>query len=126
MKTFEGKVTITFKLTQEDVDDIMAIALDGGITYWCSRAKVVGDYLGEYASEQISRGGTLKLYDAEDPEVYELNIDKFIKGFKAWVENGYDYNGALSADGTVDCCLIDAGDADTIIQLALFDAIVFG
>lgn len=126
MKTFAGKVTITFKLTQKDVDDIMAIALEGGINYWCRRAKVVGDYLGEYASEQISRGGTLKLYDAEEPEVYELNIDKFIKGFKAWIENGYDYSGALRSDGTVDCCEIDAEDADTIIQLALFDEIVFG
>ena len=43
----------------------MATALDGGITYWCNKAEVIGGYLGEYASDQISRGGKLKLYDYE-------------------------------------------------------------
>ena len=126
MKRFEGKVTINFKLNMQDIDDIMACALEGGINYWCSEAKVIGEYLGEYASEQISRGGILELYDTEDDEVYLFDIKKFIQGFEAWVENGYDYNGAVSANGKVDTSLIDAGDADTIIQLALFDEIVYG
>ena len=55
-----------------------------------------------------------------------LKKGRFIQGFEAWVENGYDYNGAVSANGKVDTSLIDAGDADTIIQLALFDEIVYG
>lgn len=126
MKRFEGKATINFKLNMQDIDDIMACALEGGINYWCSEAKVIGEYLGEYASEQISRGGILELYDTEDDEVYLLDIKKFIQGFEAWVENGYDYNGAVSANGKVDTSLIDADDADTIIQLALFDEIVYG
>ena len=126
MKIFEGRATINFKLNMQDIDDIMVCALEGGINYWCSEAKVIGEYLGEYASEQISRGGILELYDTEDDEVYLLDIKKFIQGFEAWVENGYDYNGAVSANGKVDTSLIDAGDADTIIQLALFDEIVYG
>lgn len=52
-------------VNDEDIDDIMAGALEGGINYWCDEAKVVGNYLGEYASEQISRGGQLKLHDFE-------------------------------------------------------------
>ena len=126
MKIFEGKATINFKLNMQDIDDIMACALEGGVNYWCSEAKVIGEYLGEYASEQISRGGILELYDAEDDEVYMLDAKKFMYGFEAWVENGYDYNGAVSANGKVDTSLIDADDADTIIQLALFDEIVYG
>ncbi len=47
----------TFNITDEQLDDIMCTALEGGITYWCDEAKVVGDYLGEYAHEQIARGG---------------------------------------------------------------------
>ncbi len=126
-KLFTGQVTITFVLTAEDIDGIMACALEGGINYWCSKAKVVGEYRGEYASEQISRGGTLELYEIlEEYGARTLNIEKFIQGFKAWIENGYDYNGAVSANGKVDTSLIDAGDADTIIQLALFDEIVYG
>ena len=126
MKRFEGKATINFKLNMQDIDDIMACALEGGINYWCKEAKVIGEYLGEYAGEQISRGGILELYDTEDDEVYLFDIKKFIQGFEAWIENGYDYNGAVSANGKVDTSLIDAGDADMIIQLALFDEIVYG
>ena len=126
MKRFEGKATINFKLNMQDINDIMACALEGGINYWCSEAKVIGEYLGEYASEQISRGGILELYDTEDDEVYLFNIKKFIQGFEAWIKNGYDYNGAVSVNGKVETSLIDAGDADTIIQLALFDEIVYG
>ena len=127
MKSLEGKATINFKLNMQDIDDIMACALEGGINYWCSEAKVIGEYLGEYASEQISRGGTLELYETlEEYGAHTLNIEKFMQGFKAWIENGYDYNGAVSANGKVDTSLIDAGDADTIIQLALFDEIVYG
>lgn len=126
MKRFEGVATIHYMLTDEDIDDIMVCALEGGINYWCCAAEVVGDYLGEYASEQISRGGTLKLYDIEDEdEVYELDLGKFLNGFKLWIENGYDNCGALQQDGTVDCCYIDAACADEIIQLALFEEIVF-
>ena len=55
-----------------------------------------------------------------------LKKGRFIQGFEAWVENGYDYNGAVSANGKDDTSLIDAGDADTIVQLALFDEIVYG
>lgn len=126
MKTFEGQAIINFKLTQEDIDDIIDAAFCGGINYWCNQAEVVGDYLGEYASEQISRGGKLKLYDAESDEFWELDIENFMKGFKLWIENGDDEYGAVSADGTVDVCEIDAAMADMIIQYALFDEIVFG
>jgi hypothetical protein len=125
-KLFTGQVTITFVLTADDIDDIIACALEGGINYWCSEAKVIGEYLGEYASEQISRGGILELYDAEDDEAYMLDAKKFMYGFETWIENGYDYNGAVGANGKVDTSLIDAGDADTIIQLALFDEVVYG
>lgn len=33
----------TVVVTQEDVDDIMACALEGGISYWCSEAEIVED-----------------------------------------------------------------------------------
>lgn len=126
MKKFHGQAIINFMLSETDVDDIMVAALESGINYWCNAAEVVGDYLGEYASEQISRGGKLKLYDAEDNEVYELDIEKFMQGFRFWIENGDDRYGAVHADGSVDVCQIDAEMADMIIQYALFNEVVFG
>lgn len=126
MDKYNVEIKMNVTLTQEDIDDIIATAFEGGINYWCNRAEVVGDYLGEYASEQISRGGTLKLYDAEDEnEVYELTLYRFLKGFELWVVGGYDTCGAVS-NGVVDTGEIDASCADAIVQLALFDEIIFG
>ena len=124
--TFSIEVCIKFDLTQTDIDDIMCAALEGGINYWCNKAEVVGDYLGEYASEQISRGGTLRLHDMEAEKVYELTLDMFINGFKLWVENGANDFGGVTANGIVDTCNIDAADADAIIQYAIFGEVIYG
>lgn len=107
-----------FIYNQQDIDDIMVSALEGGITYWCGRCEVVGEYLGEYASEQISRGGKLILHDIEDDEeTWELDLEKLQKGIKGIIEKGY-WNG--------DKYYCDAEVADIIVQYALFDDIVFG
>lgn len=123
-KKFEVRAEIVVSLTQEDVDDIMSSVLDT-ISYWCCEAEVVGDYLGEYASEQISRGGKLKLYDAESDDVWELDIEKFVQGFRLWLEHGDDRYGAVSG-GEVDTCEIDGEMADMIVQYALFGEVQFG
>lgn len=119
-------VQINVNIKEEDIDDIMCAAFEGGINYWCNTAEVVGDYLGEYASEQISRGGTLRLHDMEAEKVYELTLDMFINGFKLWVENGANEFGGVTANGIVDTCNIDAADADAIIQYAIFGEVIYG
>lgn len=121
---FTIDVSREVKLTKENIDDIMASALEGGITYWCKKAVVVDDYLGEYASEQISRGGTLRLYDSEEDEVYELTLEKFLNGFALACRKGYGEDWIDGID--VDTCQIDAIGADTIVQLALFGEVQFG
>ena len=64
----EIKAEISVRISTEDIDDIVTTALEGGICYWCRRAEVKGKYLGEFASEQISRGGVLVLHDSERTE----------------------------------------------------------
>jgi len=119
------KPKFEFKISDEDIDDIMGTALDCGIYYWCCRAEVVGGiYHGEYASDEISRGGRLRLYDAESDDKWILTKNKFLKGFKAWLENGWGKDAIV--DGRVDTGMIDAIGADMIVQFALFDEIVFG
>ena len=115
---------INFVVTDQDIDDIMSAVLDGGITYWCCRAEVVGDYLGEYASEQISRGGTLQLHDSEADSVYELTLDKFLNGVRLWIENERAFT--LTDAGQLDTGDIDALAADMIIQYALFSDVIYG
>lgn len=125
MNRFDIEIKMNIVLTEEDIDDIMCAALEGGISYWVCKAEVVGGYLGEYASEQISRGGTLLLHDAEEDEVYELTLKKLIKGFELWVAGGYDTYGAV-CEGVVDTGEIDAEAADCIVQLSLFNEVLFG
>ena len=120
---FTIKCGVTAEISTQDIDDIMVTALEGGICYWCDEAEVVGDYLGEYSSDQISRGGKLILHDAESSDKWELTREKFLAGLKMYVENG-------GADCVVDECIdpaeIDADGADSIIQYALFGELVFG
>lgn len=116
--------TISFEIIGQDIDDIMSAALDGGITYWCGKAEVVGEYLGEYASDQISRGGSLILYDIEDGHPFELTLEKFMNGLQLWVENIRSFS--LAFDGRLDMDEIDADVADAIVQYALFNEIVYG
>lgn len=125
-KTFKLNVERTLKITEEDIDDIMVGALEGGINYWCCKAEVVGEYLNEWGSHQISKGGKLLLHNAEENEVYELTLEKFLSGIKKWYENGGDVYGVVKNDGTIDCSEIDAGDADSIIQYAIFGELIFG
>lgn len=124
------KLNVSFEVevTQEDIDDIMVSALEGGINYWCCKAVVVGEYLGEYGSDQISRGGILELYDSEEPEVYELTKEKFMEGLKMYLANP-TYSDILEfVDHKVklDTCYADAEVADSIIQYALFGEIIYG
>ena len=116
---YEFECVKKFRLTDEDVDDIMADALDSGVGYWCGEVEVAGEYLGDYASEQISRGGILIFHDAEDPEdVHALDLESFLKGYRLSVERGY-FSGDLDGE-------YDAGTADVIVQLALFGDVIYG
>lgn len=127
MKDFNITAEIKIHLTEQDIDDIMVSALEGGITYWAGEAEVIEEKrVADWGHEQIARGGVLLIHDIEDPEeVWELNLEKFLKGFKLWYEDGRDEYGAVE-DGEVDCCQIDGDRADEIIQYALFGEIVFG
>ena len=124
-KKFEVAAEVKASVTQRDIDDIMSSALDY-ISYWCCKAKVVGEYLGEYASEQISRGGALILHDAEGSDKWELTLEKFLSGIKIWLQNHDDRYGALGRDGTLNTGEIDGEMADLIVQYALFGEVTFG
>lgn len=115
----------TVNLTTQDIDDIMVAALEGGINYWCCRAEVVGEYRGEYASDQISRGGKLILHDAESSNTWTLTRDKLLEGIKLWLTNGMNIDHGVY-EGKLDTDVIDSTAADCIIQYAVFGKVVFG
>lgn len=118
------KIKIEISVTDEDIDDIMCCALEGGITYWCCEARVVGKYLGEWGHEQIARGGRLILCDSESDDRWVLTKKKLLSGIKKWLESGEGVRAI--EDGKLDCGMIDACDADLIVQYGVFGEIVFG
>ena len=120
---FRVSISLDVDLSQQDIDDIMVAALEGGINYWCREAEVVGEMLGDYAHKQISRGGTLILHDAESSDKWELTLEKFLRGVELYFAQ------ALSAelDGEdIDPTDFDADAVDCIVQYALFGKLVFG
>ena len=77
-KTFPVKAEINVTLTEQDIDDIMVAALEGGINYWCDEAEVIEEKrVADWGHEQIARGGVLVLHDAESEDTWELNLEKF-------------------------------------------------
>ncbi len=126
----------SINVSAEDIDDICCSALEGGITYWCDRCDVVEDYLGKYASDQISRGGKLRLrtmepWDDEDTEWYELDQDKLLKGLKMYLMDPNKPYGIITMDDendkwVIDTGMVDAVVADMIVQYALFNEIIYG
>lgn len=122
---FELSASLKFKLTRQDIDDIMVSALEGGITYWAVAADVIEEQrVADWGHEQISRGGKLRIVD-EDGTCYNLTRPKFLRGFCNWVEDGNDVYGAVQ-NGLVDTAYIDGRCADEIVQYALFGEIIYG
>lgn len=104
--------TVKTTISAQQIDDIMCSALEGGISYWCVQVKVKGDYIdGGYASDQISRGGVLKLQD-NDGKWHTLTKAKFLKGVSLHKNHDFDS--------------YDAYDADSIVQLAIFGELIYG
>lgn len=124
------ELEVSFKVivNQEDIDDIMCAALEGGITYWCCKAEVVGEYLGNDASDQISRGGSLMLHDSEEDKVYELTLEKFLSGLKLYLARptAGDFLEFIDHELRIDTGYADAEVADSIIQYAIFGDVIYG
>lgn len=133
-ENIEMTVEIKVKITKQDIDDIMCAALEGGINYWASEAEVPeNERVAEWGHEQISRGGKLLIhvdepFDDDNIEVYELTLEKFLGGFKMWMMDGGCSTGVIDdgSTGELDVGCIDAVDADSIVQYALFGELVFG
>ena len=131
-KKFKVSIEQVHEFSIEDINDLVTTALEGGINYWCRKAVAKLDknksYLGiseedlpnvHFASDAIGYGGTLVLYDAESDDKWKLTSEKMLKGIKMYCEDNNE-NLSFLLDNH------DANTADSIIQYALFDEIVYG
>lgn len=122
-------IHVPLTITDEQINDIVSTAFEGGINYWCSKSEVIGgDYLGcNYGSEVISKGGKILLHEVEDDHVdneeeYTLTKEKVLAGIQLFVEKGFTQDDHIK----LDLENYDANDADLIVQYGLFGKLVFG
>ena len=132
------KVNIEVELSVQDMIDLLCTAFEGGVNYWVTSILGEGGDTGklpegrtkiEHEYEWLAVGGSLKIgYDDEERLYRYLDQDKLQKGLQQWIyRNSVQvyYDGALR-DTALDLCNIHAGDADEIVQFALFGKLVFG
>lgn len=114
------KITVKnkFDLSIENLDDILVTAFEGGINYWCNRVEIIKGK-GAYASDIVANGGTVRLYDMESDESWELSRRSLVRGVQIFCNE----NGIMSADDLME--VMDADVADVIVQLAIFEEVVF-
>ena len=122
------KIEMEIEVTDQDIDDIVCTAFEGGINYWCDHVEPVGDLLGDYEHEQIAKDGYLYLYDIEDDEEkWILTKSRLLNGIKMYITNsttkGYP---SILYGKQIDTSEVDSCIADMIIQFALFEDIIYG
>lgn len=118
-------IRFTVEVSDTDIDDIMAIVLENDITAdWVERVIPDGKYLGEYASDQISRGGNLLFYEIGEKKPRVLTPEKFKQGLFQFILEESNRVLIVNDDAPfirqLDTCEIDAYDADRILQYSLF------
>ncbi len=125
MSELSIQITTNHELTVQMIDDLMVTALEGGINYWCRKAKItkfpenVEEGQSMTATEVLANGGELTLYDAESDDKWLLTREGFLKGLKMHCEANMSDLMEMYENH-------DADDADAIVQYAVFNEIVFG
>lgn len=131
------EITNDIAVTDNDIDDIVDAALEGGISYWCHSAELDGAKQGETLCEHVSRGGTLKLYvsDSDEPSddseavCYKLDRNELLRGIRLWYKECPDSAKTATYRSEdvlrLDSSMIDAAVSDAIVQYALFGELVF-
>lgn len=103
-----------------DVEDLLVTAFEGGINYWCGGIEIIecGER-GTRPSEAVANGGMIRLFDAESDDSWDLDRDSLMKGILTYCKTN-----DVSFDDMIENH--DADVADSIVQYALFDELVFG
>jgi len=131
-KKFKVSIEQTHEFTSEDINDLLCTAFYGNPNFYGGGKKVKGEFVGvsdEDASkivdsyEVLTCGGIVIVYliaeDDDEKERWELTLDMFLKGIARYcLENNENLSDLLDNH--------DACTADSIVQYALFDEIVYG
>lgn len=119
---YELTVELDVSITGSDVDDIICMALDGGIDHWCYKVEAKAHWPSNTMAEQITKFGTLVMHDKDD-NVHELTLPMVLYGIRVFLKNCKSIE--RNKCGRIDICDIGKHEADEIIQYALFNEIIY-
>src|SRR6185312_15620211 len=102
-KKIVGVTSVTLLLTENDIDNIVVTALEGGIGYWARldntgedwKRKPKGVPTSQWATFLLLEGKSIKFNDAEedDDEDWILTLPKLVEGFKMnYTQRPHDNN----------------------------------
>jgi hypothetical protein len=111
------------RITDQNVDDILAIASYGGITYWA-----IEPTLEEFAG--LPEGKAEKVHYLSRDEI-RVAYTRLLDPFQTYVNDeiaGYilDSWRDRTEEGGIEAGHIDADAADVIVQVAAFGKVVYG
>lgn len=113
------EIPINIRIRNEDISEILHKAFDeGGSLHWCYGAKA--KYNHTPINEVIGYNGVLLLLSV-DGLTYELTRDKFLIGLQLalpYLDNAI--TGVKLATDAIDCIA-----ADFIVQLAIFNELIY-
>ncbi len=150
MRSF--KVQTETSITDQDIADIVITAFEGGITYWCSDVipverdehgdwqalegeyytQYVVDGVGAYANPEFwdndKRGYQLHDFEAEEDVKKVLTLSAIMKAmhYQPKQQQGISDNWFKKVVSDIVTENYDAGDADCIVQVAVFGELVYG
>ena len=126
MDTYTVKITKEF--TDEDMEDIVVTALEGGIGYWACLDNTTPEFKDEpkdtptavWCWHLLKQGKGIRFIDAEDTEEGEtwwMTLEMLLDGIGSAIVHGH-WNGDMDS--------LDATSADAIFQYAIFNDIIYG
>lgn len=122
------KVQIVKEYTEEEMQDIVITALEGGIGYWACLDNTTPEFKNEpkdtptdvWCWQLLKEGKSLRFIDAEDVdegETWWLTLQMLLNGIGSAIAKGY-------WDGDMDN--VDGDVADSIFQFAMFGDVAYG
>lgn len=130
MTTEKLTLPITVELDDTFFEDIIVTALEGGSNYWVDHItinhpegqKPKNTPNSMWAGDALNRGGSVSFtHNSEENNI--LTKGSLINGLMSWATSYPDHISFI--DGSIDAGNIDAGDADMILQYALFGEVVY-
>jgi hypothetical protein len=129
-------INLDLDIHDHEIKDIVITALEGGIGYWgclLNEGKEFDDFYklqsyhqlstSEFVADLLLSGKSVLLFDTEldfnKAEKWELNLTKLLNGIKLYIITNKQINLPLTDN-------LDSNMADSIIQYALFNELVYG